>query len=75
MQSLHFGAKKLILDMEEGAKRMNPHKCVGGDWIRSLVKRLDLVEKDPVADLSHFRALLEECQLPERIREIVGGRK
>jgi hypothetical protein len=52
---------------------MNRNKSAGSDWIRSLVKQLDLVEKDPITDLSRFRTLLEECQLPERIREIVGA--
>ena len=52
---------------------MNSHKGASSGWIGSLVKELDLVkEKDPVVDLSRFRTQLEECQLPERIRETVA---
>jgi len=48
---------------------MNHNKSAGGDWVGSLVKNLDLVHKDPTADLSRFRTLLEESHLPERIRQ------
>jgi hypothetical protein len=55
-----------------GANTMNRHEGAGSDWIGSLVEELDLFVKEPVADLSQFRALLEECRLPERIRQTVG---
>jgi hypothetical protein len=50
---------------------MNRHKGTGSDWVTSLVNELDLVEKDPVANLSRFRTLVEECHLPERIQQTV----
>jgi hypothetical protein len=61
----------LISIWESGANRMNRHKGAGSNWIGSLVEELDLFVKDPVTDVSRFRALLEECRLPERIRQTV----
>jgi hypothetical protein len=53
---------------------MGPHQKASNDWICSLVTELDLIkEKKPVADLNLFRTQLEECQLPERIRQTVAA--
>jgi hypothetical protein len=52
---------------------MDRHKNASSDWIGSLVTELDLIkEKEAVADLSCFRAQLEESQLLERIHETVA---
>jgi hypothetical protein len=50
------------------------HKDASSDWISSLVTELDLnKEKKPVVDSSLFRTQLEECQLPERIRQTAAA--
>lgn len=43
-------------------------------WISPLIKKLNLIkEKDPAVDLDSFRAQLDKCQLPERIRQTAAA--
>ena len=51
---------------------MGQSKSTNGDWIGSLISELDLAqEKGLVADISTFRAQLNDSRLPERIRQTV----
>jgi hypothetical protein len=57
-----------------GVDSMGRRKAASTDWIGSLVTELDLVEEaGPVADLSDFRAQMEEFHLLERIRQTVAA--
>jgi len=56
-----------------GVIRMDEHKQTNGNWIGPLVTELNLVrEKETVLDLDHFRAQLEDSQLPERMRKVAA---